>query len=266
MSDKNTIKKRQRFLKARRFDPGPIDGVEGPWTQKAEAAYQASLADLKNVIALQKFLNEQGASPKLHLDGIYGEKTKAAELEYQKRLEDPADPAETEPPKIVRPSDDRGKIMQIARSLVGVRELTGRNDGVQIDLFLASCGLSGTRNPYCACFNVYCGDAALGRTNNPYPRSAWSPDMVVKPTWQQGIGGKNPLPADTFGIYFASKGRVAHTGLILEWKVGERHCLTIEGNTGDQDSIGTSADREGQGVFMKRRMKSDIFAVRNWID
>lgn len=89
--------------------------------------------------------------------------------------------------------------------------------------------------------------------------------MVERPTWQQGIGGKTPKPGDTFGIYFSSKGRVAHTGFIYEWTDGSPYCLTIEGNTGPSGSVGES-DRNGDGIYLKRRMKSDIHSVRNWID
>ena len=259
------IKKRQRFLKSQGFDPGPIDGVWGRWTEQAESAFTDRMQDTEAVRKLQKFLNERGAT--LTVDGIYGPATRAAESRWEEKPK-PAvyDEAYIKPalPATVA-GDPRTKIMQVAKSLVGLREKTGKNDGVEIDKILASCGLAGTANPYCACFVVYCGDMALGKDKNPYPRTAWSPDMVVRPTWQQGIGGRLPRPADTFGIWFSSKKRVAHTGLILEWPTGEPYCLTIEGNTGERGAVTSPGQRDGDGVYLKRRMKSDIYAVRDWI-
>ena len=252
------LKIRQRFLKSCNFDCGKIDGVYGPWTQKAEDAYQESKTHIDQVKSVQTFLNKQGA--KLDVDGVYGEATRAAELKYQDLLKD----TDSSSPVVTVAGDDRSKIIQVAKSLIGTRELTGRNDGVTVDAMLDSCGLKGTKNPYCACFVVYCGDMALGRKSNPYPRSAWSPDMVKKPTWKQGLGGKTPQPADTFGLYFAKQGRVAHTGLICEWPEKEKYCTTLEGNTGATGSVG-EADRNGDGVYLKRRNKTDIYAVQNWI-
>lgn len=265
------IKTRQRFLKSQGFDPGPIDGKWGRWSIQAEKAFDERMMDTAAVRRLQLFLNERNA--KLEVDGVYGPATRAAEYEFDKAY--PGHPDHTGPNlaidgwKPILPTDLQGdartKIIQVAKSIVGIREKTGKNDGVAIDKILASCGLEGTRNPYCACTIVYCGDMALGKEHNPYPRSAWSPDLVAKPTWQQGIGGRNPRPGDAFGIYFASKGRVAHCGLILEWASGEPFCLTIEGNTGERGAVTSPGAREGDGIYMKRRMKSDIYSVRDWI-
>lgn len=158
--------------------------------------------------------------------------------------------------------DARRAIIQAADGMVGLKEKTGRNDGVAIDAILASVGLAGTGAPYCAAFVVKCGDDALGRKANPFPRSAWSPDMVVRPTWLRGKG-REPQAADAFGIYFPRKGRVAHTGLIRR-NLGNV-LETVEGNTSGEAVAGSAADREGQGVFRKRRLKAQIYAVRDWI-
>lgn len=252
------LKARQRFLKSRNFDCGKIDGIYGQWTQKAEDAYDESTKHLAAVKDLQAFLNRNGA--KLQVDGVYGPDTREAEKEYQDSLKDKP----TDVPTITVHSDTRLRIIQVAKSLVGTREATGKNDGAVVDDILASCGLRGTKNPYCACYVTYCGDMAMGKANNPYPRSAWSPDMVTKPTWRQGVGGKAPQAGDTFGIYFAKQGRVAHTGLIYEWPAKESYCTTLEANTGASGSMGED-DRNGDGVRMKRRNKAEIYAVRDWI-
>lgn len=163
---------------------------------------------------------------------------------------------------VVAHADDRARVIAAADSMVGLKEKTGRNDGVAIDAILDSVGLAGTGAPYCAAFVVKVGDDALGRKANPYPRSAWSPDMVVRPTWLRGRGPE-PQAGDTFGIYFPGKGRVAHTGLIRR-NLGNVF-ETVEGNTSIDAVAGSAADREGQGVARKRRLRTQIYATRDWI-
>jgi hypothetical protein len=114
-------------------------------------------------------------------------------------------------------------------------------------------------SPWCASFNAYVYD--LAKIPKGWPRSAWSPDWVKDPTWTRAKGGDTPKPGDSFGIYFSSKGRVAHTGLIESW--GDS-VLSLEGNTGPTGSVGEK-DRNGEGSFRKRRLKEQIHSVRNWI-
>lgn len=171
------------------------------------------------------------------------------------RIESPSAPA---PRALVAPRD---RVLAEASALVGTTEATGRNDGPMIEAILKSAGAS-KGDPYCAAFNYWCylraGLAAR------VPRSAWSPDWVRAATWTRAKGGRTPMPGDSFGIYFASKGRVAHTGLVEEW--GDRSVRTLEGNTAPEAVAGSAADRDGGGIYRKRRLVSQIYAVRNWLD
>lgn len=166
-------------------------------------------------------------------------------------------PTPHEQPNLERP---REKVLTVAKSALGWREKTGNNDGENIDRILTACGLAGTRSPYCACFVVYCyQEAGVG---SKIPRSAWSPDMVKNPSWILGHG-ETPRPADVFGIYFASKGRVAHAGLIEKW--GNGTAVTIEGNTGPDAAQGSDLDREGEGVYRRWRPTMTIYAVKSYL-
>lgn len=193
------------------------------------------------------------AKLKITVDGIAGQQTWRA-------IADALDVS------LVAPSADsrRDKIIAIARGCVGWKEATGNNDGPKIDDILSSCGLKGTRQPYCAAFIRFVYDRAGLSVGPKKGDAAWSPNWVAGATWTKAKGGEAPLPGDAFGIYFKNKGRVAHCGIILEWHA--THCLTIEGNTSADAAIGTEADREGQGVFIRRRDRSEIYAVRNWLD
>ena len=146
------------------------------------------------------------------------------------------------------------EVIQVARGTIGWREV-GRNSGPLVDKILASVGLEGSRAPWCAAWVVYIGDEAFGKKDNPYPRSAWSPDFVKSPQWDRGRG-KKPDRADAFGIYFQSLKRVAHTGIVE--KVEGKWAVTIEGNTNDDGS------RDGDGVYRKRRPLCTILA-RSWL-
>jgi hypothetical protein len=152
----------------------------------------------------------------------------------------------------------RERVVSEAQGLIGLRETHGRNRSPVIDKMnlFANANLG---DPWCASFNAWIYHLA---EIPKFPKSAWSPSWVANPTWTRKAGGKNPLPGDPFGIYFANKGRVAHTGLIEKW--GDA-VITLEGNTGPTGSIG-EADRNGEGSHKKRRLKSQIYSVRNWID
>jgi hypothetical protein len=42
--------------------------------------------------------------------------------------------------------------------------------------------------------------------------------------------------------------------------------VTVEGNTSPDAAPGSAADRNGDGVWSKRRLIRQIFAVRDWME
>lgn len=163
------------------------------------------------------------------------------------------------PPPVERVLTPREKVLKVASAEVGVREKTGRNDG-EVDKYLRAVGLGGSRAPYCAAFVHWVGMQALGDAN-PYPRTAWSPSMVAG--GRRVTGDFRPLGGEAFGIWFSSKNRVAHTG-IVEKREGAS-LVTIEGNTSGDAAAGSAADREGGGVYRKRRHLRTIYNARDWL-
>lgn len=164
----------------------------------------------------------------------------------------------TPKPSPTPPGNPRDRVIAVAASQIGTMEKTGKNDG-EVEKYLTSVGLK-KGDPYCAAFVFWVGSEAIG-TANPYPKSGWSPDHLKRGSLvSKGAAGK---PADTFGIYFPSKGRVAHTGFVETW--GSGSVVTIEANTSPQAGSGSAKDREGDGVWRKRRLKASIYSVRDWI-
>ena len=156
----------------------------------------------------------------------------------------------------------RDRVLAVAKATIGQTEKTGNNDGAFVDSVLATVGLEGTGAPWCATFNRYCYDKAGFRMVGP--RSALASKWVSNPTWTLAKGGATPKQGDPFGLWFSSKNRIAHTGLVWVW--GTKTVRTIEGNTSPDAAAGSAADRDGGGVYSKIRLIRQIHSVRNWLD
>jgi hypothetical protein len=156
--------------------------------------------------------------------------------------------------------EPRKRILSTALAHIGTREATGKNDGPIIEAILASTGNS-KGDPYCAAFCYWSYDRA--GLASLVPCSAWSPDWVTRPTWSRERGGATPRPGDPFGIYFTSRGRVAHVGLVRQW--GRQSVVTVEANTSPEAAAGSAADRDGGGIWSKRRLIRQVHSSRNWL-
>lgn len=149
----------------------------------------------------------------------------------------------------------RARVIDTALSQVGVREATGKNDGKAVEKYLRVCGL-GKGYAWCAAFVswVYqvCGVTHF--------KTAWAPgwfprNKSIPLTFSQG-SGQTPKPGDVFGIWINN--RIGHVGLVYMW--GDKVVKTIEGNTNEAGS------REGDGVYEKRRLRRQIYAVSRWVE
>jgi hypothetical protein len=139
------------------------------------------------------------------------------------------------------------KVIAIAQSQIGVREATGRNDGVQIEKYLAYTGNT-KGEAWCAAFVSW----VFGQAGFAQPRTAWSPALLPKAK-QLAVA----QPAAVLGIYFPEKGRIAHVGIVE--RVKGNWVYSIEGNT---NVLGS---REGDGVYRKLRHTKTIKAYANWL-
>jgi hypothetical protein len=149
----------------------------------------------------------------------------------------------------------RQTIQKVYSAEIGVREQTGNNDGQRVEMYLATTGL-GKGYPWCAAFVTWTMIQAKVKT----PHSAYSPDwfisnVIYKQTWQKTY--PEAKPGMVFGLYFASKKRIAHVGFID----GEDHnnYYTVEGNTNEAGS------REGDGVYRKIRPKNTVYVIADYV-
>ena len=177
-------------------------------------------------------------------------------------------------PVITEITELRTQLIKIAESQVGIRELTGNNDGPQIEKYLKSVGL-GQGYPWCVAFVVWCH---LQISDNfQIPITAWSPALfkynVVYHRFHKRIMEWIPRGGEVFGKYFASKKRIAHVG-IIKMKFSN-HYQTIEGNTSLIGAIlkkmnltrteKENLDRDGIWVAQKIKKPKDIFIASDYI-
>ncbi len=152
-------------------------------------------------------------------------------------------------------SSKRAKLQQIYTSQIGVREQGGANRGEQVEQYLAAVGFA-PGYAWCAAFVSWC----YQQVDVQHPQSAWVPSYSKKQNliYQRGqFIKKLPRAGDVFMIWFDRLNRPAHIGFVDEWK--GHWVTTVEGNTNDDGS------REGDGVYRKRRLQRQVWAVSNFI-
>lgn len=156
---------------------------------------------------------------------------------------------------IAQQNNIRLKVQDTYTSQIGVRELTGNNDGKLVEIYLKYCNLS-KGNPWCAAFVCW----TLGQNQIQNPRSGFCPNLFLKnnTVWKRDRKiNRTPLCSDVFGLYFPEKKRIAHVGFIEKWTT--QTVTTVEGNT---NQVGS---REGDGVYRKIRLTRQIYAVTRFI-
>lgn len=149
----------------------------------------------------------------------------------------------------------RDGIQRTYESKIGVRERSGRNDGTEVEKYLTYVWLK-PGQPWCAAFVSW----TFGQNKISKARSGGCVALMEqgRTIYIKARAGQIPQKGDVFFIYFPEKKRVAHTGFIHQW--GETTVITVEGNTNEAGS------REGDGVYRKRRLKRQIYAVVTYLN
>lgn len=138
-------------------------------------------------------------------------------------------------------TDNAAAIICIARSQLGIKEASGRNDGKEVSSYLSYVDMQEGLN-WCAAFVSWCH----GQAGYSAPRNAWSPALFPgKRLVKKGYY----VQSDVFGIYIVSLKRIAHVGF-LDQKEGS-YWITIEGNSNNQ-------------VERRRRSEHTLARVSRW--
>ncbi|SEM04678.1 hypothetical protein SAMN05216436_101253 [bacterium A37T11] len=164
----------------------------------------------------------------------------------------------------------RQNLQQIYTREIGVRELTGKNDGKRVQEYLHAVNLQGNLS-YCSAFVCFCLEKA-GITN---PKNGWTPALFpqkrliwVRNKEKSGLGAMQglttynllrttPITGDVFGLFFQELKRIGHCGFVDSWD--DIWCITVEANTNDIRA------GPGQGVFRKKRLVKTIYKVADWV-
>lgn len=158
------------------------------------------------------------------------------------------------------PISKKAAVDACAKEVLSVRE-TGSNAGTFVERYLAAVGL-GPGNPWCMAFVVLRLVKAAHSLSltipNEMPRTGSTvvfSNFGKRKTWwikraDLELGRERIQAGDIVFYFFAAKGRIAHTGIVVDAN-SNNDFTTVEGNTssGMRDVV----DRDGQGVYMKKR-------------
>ena len=152
-----------------------------------------------------------------------------------------------------------------AKEVLSVRE-DGSNAGTFVERYLAAVGL-GPGNPWCMAFVVLrlikAAHSLTLTIPNEMPRTG---STVIFSDWGKSkawwikradleLGREQVQKGDIVFYFFAAKGRIAHTGIVVDAN-SNSDFKTVEGNT--SSGLRDVVDRDGQGVYMKQRSLSAL--------
>lgn len=222
------------------------------------------------VKALKLRLNQVMGSTLNATDGNFGESTKAVVKQFQERnhLLDDGIVGQLTWERLFTPNPTpnmmaetlSGRAIAFARTQLFVRELTGKNDGKEVEIYLKAVGL-GKGYAWCMAFVYYCFSKAAAELKiaNPVPKTAKVMDCYRRAKAAYLVKG-DPQPGDQGIMDFG--GDTGHTFIVTKFDKKTGRVYTIEGNT-SADPAYKNQDREGNGVFERNRpVKSAIAYLR----
>lgn len=143
-------------------------------------------------------------------------------------------------------STKRSAVIDTARHYIYVRELTGKNDGKEVEMFQKYAHIR-KGDPWCAAFVTYC--LTVCAVNEPAIRTGLARNFMTKKSIpaRQVLEGRAKVPNATIIIWAHGNGISGHAGL-NERQTAKNAFWTIQGNTG----AGSGSKKwEGDGVYEK---------------
>lgn len=148
------------------------------------------------------------------------------------------------------------RILATALKEVGQREVK-TNWSPRIKQYLAVCKVYSPAY-WCGALPAFVHDT-LGL---PYPNGcAWTPNWFTKNRvyWNRGDRFSEARPGTEIGIYFDSKRRIAHIGILYRLDSEQGVYETIEGN-----ATRNTNSNNGDGVYIKFRDPWAIYQMADW--
>jgi hypothetical protein len=145
------------------------------------------------------------------------------------------------------PTFGQAKHIQSALSFVGVKEKTGHNDGVAVEMFLHSVGLH-KGDSWCGAFVGF--NLTTAQVDLPKMRSGLAVNYITKTSIaaKDVLIGVKQVPDGSIFIFRHGTTIHGHTGFVLHWNKSSGS--TVEGNT----SSGTAGSQsDGDGVYKRTR-------------
>lgn len=156
-------------------------------------------------------------------------------------------------------SSQRRVVVRTYTAQLGVRELSGNNDGKDVEKYLKTVGL-GKGYAWCAAFVKWCllsSGVREARVVTGAAASLYRRDHLV---YDKGRWYAEPLPADVFTMYYRNLGRIGHTGFFSGWANRSMATfVTVEGNTNGGGS------RDGDGCYRRIRQVGSGVAFSRWV-
>ncbi|GAB3753960.1 hypothetical protein GCM10028817_19980 [Spirosoma pomorum] len=142
----------------------------------------------------------------------------------------------------------------MAVRFVGTREV-GQNRGPVYTLFIQPYGY-GPGTLYCGlfCHHVFKTAGVDHGVKGPALAANWArPAKVIVWRANHPVNGRVPLAGDQALFRFGGK-HYNHVEIIINWPPDKEYCWVIGGNTSNPDG-------KGEGVFLKKRLKSEMTVV-----
>jgi hypothetical protein len=147
-------------------------------------------------------------------------------------------------------------IQKVYNSQLGVRELSGKNDGKAVEAYLATVQLD-KGYAWCAAFVKWCYLKSNVASASSINAMALSVNKAERHVYFKNKILKEPQPGDAFTLYYAHLGRIGHTGF-FDRRINNNIYRTVEGNTNEAGS------REGDGVYAKIRSFKSTYSINRY--
>lgn len=156
-----------------------------------------------------------------------------------------------------------------AMANIGVVE-EGENRGRWVEAYQAAVGIP-PGSPWCAAFVRFRFEKAAEALDlelpAAFPDSGWVPSYESwarrSGFWISASEADQVQKGDLACFWFPAKGRCAHIGIVVAPMNEDGIFQTVEGNTGPDR--GTQVERDGDGVYLKRRRVSHLGAKGGFI-